>query len=180
MFQDGSPLGRVVIGLAKWMAVAGGAVMVALIAMVCFSIIGRALIPLGLKPIRGDYELVSVGMGFAVFAFIPWAHLKRGHALVALVTDLFGEVPNRIILVITDLMMLIAAAFLAWRLYFGTMDKFAYNETTILLRMPLGWGYGLALIGAVVFVIVAAYVLGRSLTHLVKGTSEPKPVGVDL
>ena len=84
---------------------------------------------------------MSAGIGFAIFAFLPWAHLTRGHAIVTLLSDRFGPLFNRWILVITDAMMLAAAVFIAWRLYFGMLDKFAYRETTLLLRMPLGWTY---------------------------------------
>ena len=163
MFRDDAPLGRFVVGLAKWLAVAGGLVLMAMVAMIVVSIVGRSLIAIGLKPITGDYELVSIGMGFAVFAFMPWAHLTRSHALVSLVTDGMGVKVNNIILVITDTMMLVLSAFLAWRLYFGMMDKFAYRETTLLLRFPLGWGYAMGFVGAVIMVVVALYVVARSL-----------------
>jgi TRAP-type C4-dicarboxylate transport system permease small subunit len=169
VFKDESVLGRLAHGLAKWLAVAGGLVLMAMVAMVIVSIVGRALIWVGLRPITGDYELVSIGMGFAVFAFMPWAHLMRGHALVSLVTDSFGVRANAWILVVTDLMMLVASAFIAWRLYFGMMDKFAYRETTLLLRFPLGWAYAVGSIGAAALVVVSLYVLGRSLTFAVAG-----------
>lgn len=177
MFQDTSLLGRIVYAMAKWTAMAGGVVMIAMVAMVVISIAGRALIWAGLRPITGDYELVSAGMGFAIFAFMPWAHLMRGHALVALVTDNFGARANRVILVITDLMMLVASGFIAWRLYFGTMDKFTYGETTLLLRMPLGWAYAAGLAGAIIWVIVSVYVLGRSISNLVSGRAEAPSAG---
>ena len=180
MFKDESHLGRFVNGLAKWLAVAGGLVLMAMVAMICVSIVGRALLAFGLKPITGDYELVSIGMGFAVFAFMPWAHLTRGHALVALVTDSFGVKVNAWLLVITDLMMLVASAFIAWRLYFGMMDKFAYKETTLLLRFPLSWAYTMGFVGAVVWVLVSIYVLGRSLGYATRGEAEPKRMGAEI
>ncbi|WP_338722071.1 TRAP transporter small permease [Devosia sp. XK-2] len=180
MFRDESLLGRFVVGLARSLAIAGGLVLMAMVGMIVISVIGRALLSAGLRPITGDYELVSIGMGFAVFAFMPWAHLTRSHALVSLVTDSFGAAVNRWILVITDIMMLAAAAFIAWRLYFGMMDKFAYKETTLLLRFPLSWAYVLGFIGAVVLVIVAVYVLGRSLGHAVRGESEARQAGAEI
>lgn len=180
MFEDESEVGRLVHGLAKWMAVAGGAVLIFVIVIMIASITGRALIWAGLRPIPGDYELVSAGMGFAVFAFMPWAHLQRGHATVALVTDAFGPQTNRIILVVTDIMMLAAASFIAWRLYFGMMDKFAYSETTLLLRMPLGWAYAAGFVGAVVLVIVSAWTVGRTIRYLLVGQSEPRIAGGEL
>lgn len=177
MFRDGSPLGQSVGYLAKWTAIAGGIALMAMTIMICISILGRAFIWAGLKPITGDYELVSIGMGFAVFAFMPWAHLQRGHALVTLVTDAFGARANSIILIVTDLMMLAASAFIAWRLYYGMVDKFAYRETTLLLRFPLGWAYAFGLVGAVILVIVSIYVLGRSITNAAQGQAEPSAGG---
>jgi TRAP-type C4-dicarboxylate transport system permease small subunit len=180
LFQDQSPLGRTIYGLAKLMALAGGIVLVGLVVMVVVSVTGRALLWAGLRPIRGDYELVEAGIGFAVFAFLPWAHLERGHAIVTIVTDRFGPLVNRWILVITDIMMLAAAGFIAWRLYDGMLDKFRYNETTLLLRMPLGWTYAAGLVGAVVFFAVALYVLGRSVSNALAGRSELQSSGADL
>lgn len=177
VFEDSSMLGRMASGLAKAMAVLGGLTLVAMTVMVVASVIGRALIWAGLKPITGDYELVSIGMGFAIFAFLPWVHLERGHALVSLLTDIFPKALNAWLLVITDLLMLIAAAFIAWRLYDGTQDKLRYGETTLLLGFPLGWGYALALIGAVAFVIVSIYVFGRSVSSALSGRSEPRRSG---
>ncbi len=177
MFSDSSLLGRATHGLAKWMAIAGGIVLLAMIAIVVISVIGRAFIWAGLKPILGDYELISVGMGFAVFAFLPWAHLMRGHALVSLLTDTFSDRANAWILVVTDFMMLVASAFITWRLYFGMTDKFNYRETTILLGLPLGWAFLAGFIGAVVLVLVSVFVFGRSVQDAVTGKTPPKHIG---
>ncbi len=177
MFSDSSLLGRVTHGLAKWMAIAGGVTLLAMIAIVVISVIGRTFLWAGLRPILGDYELVSVGMGFAVFAFLPWAHLMRGHALVSLITDSFSDRANAWILVVTDLMMLVAAGFITWRLYFGMMDKFSYRETTILLGLPLGWAYMAGFVGAVVLVLVSVFVFGRSVQDAVAGKAPPKHAG---
>lgn len=180
MFRDDSGLGRAIHGLAKALAIAGGVVLMAMVLLMMISIVGRALLSLGLRPVTGDYELVSIGMGFAVFAFMPWVHLQRGHALVSLFTDSFGVRFNGWLLVATDLLMLIAAAFIAWRLYFGMIDKFAYRETTLLLRFPLGWAYALGFVGAVAFVVIALYVLGRSISYAMAGEAEPKRMGAEI
>ena len=179
MLRDESVLGRSVIALAKAFAICGGLALMAIVGLVVVSVIGRALIFAGLRPITGDYELVSIGMGFAVFAFMPWVHLERGHALVSLVTDSFGVRANAWLLVASDLLMLMLAGFLAWRLYFGMIDKFSYHETTLLLRFPLGWAYALGLVGAVVMVVVALYVFGRSFSYALAGQTEPKRMGAE-
>jgi len=159
------------------MALAGGIVLLAMIVIVVVSVIGRAFIWAGLKPILGDYELISVGMGFAVFAFLPIAHISRGHALVSLITDTFSPRVNAWILVVTDLMMLVASSFIAWRLWFGMLDKFNYRETTILLGVSMGWAFAAAMVGAAAMVFVSIYVLGRSITDALAGRAAPKHVG---
>ena len=57
--------------------------------MTVVSIVGRASLTWAwvLGPVPGDFELVEVGTGFAVFAFLPWCQLKRGHATVDLFTS---------------------------------------------------------------------------------------------
>lgn len=177
MFTDGSALGRAVNFLARTTALAGGVVLLAIVVLIVASVTGRALMWAGLRPVYGDYELVSMGIGFAIFAFLPWAHLTRGHAIVTLISDNLSAAVNRWILVVTDTMMMAAAIFIAWRLYHGMLDKFAYQETTLLLRIPLGWAYAAGLVGAVVFAIISIYVLGRSLTAAATGVSETQTQG---
>lgn len=116
-------------------------------------------------------------MGFAVFAFLPIAHISRGHALVSLITDTFSPCVNAWILVVTDLMMLVASSFIAWRLWFGMLDKFNYRETTILLGVSMGWAFAAAMVGAAAMVFVSIYVLGRSITDALAGRAAPKHVG---
>lgn len=163
--MDGSRVGRLVHGLAKYVAIAGGAALVAIVAVILISVIGRSLIWAGLKPITGDYELVEAGTGFAIFAFLPWVHLNRGHAVVSVFTDFLNARINAWIMVVSDALMLAIAAFIAWRHWLGMIDKLNYGETTLLLRMPLWWSYAAGMVGAVTLVIVAAYMLVRSLAE---------------
>jgi TRAP-type C4-dicarboxylate transport system permease small subunit len=161
--MDETKLGRGVYGLARYVAIAGGVVLTAIVIITVLSVVGRAFIWAGLGSIRGDYELVEAGVGFAIFAFLPWTHLTRGHAVVSVFTDFLSARANAWIMVVSDALMLAIAAFIAWRHWLGTVDKFNYGETTLLLRMPLWWAYAAGMVGAAVFVIVAVYVLVRSV-----------------
>lgn len=165
---------RLVTGLARVMALAGGLALIGIVALICLSVIGRSLIWAGLGAITGDYEIVEAAVGFAVFAFLPWAHLTRGHAVVAIFTDMVGPRINAWILVVCDALMLAVAVFIAWRQALGTMDKYAYGETTLLLRLPLWWSYAAGLIGAVTLIIVAIYMLAVSLADALAGRA-PSP-----
>lgn len=160
--MDDTPVGRFVLGLAGTIAVGGGLALIVITAITVLSVIGRAMIPLGLGAIPGDVEMVQAGILFAVFAFLPWCHLERGHAIVAIVTDRFPVRFSAMAEFLWDVAMLVAAAFVAWRLLAGLLDKYGNRESTFILRIPLWLVYSAGLIGAAVFVIAALYCAVRS------------------
>lgn len=155
--------------LARALAIAGGIVLLCITALTCLSIIGRALIPLGigLGPIRGIYDMTEIGMAAAVFAFLPWAQYREAHARV----DLFqGVIPRKADLFL-DLLFNAAMAFVAavgsHRLYLGMQDKMSYGETTLIAQIPVWQGYAAGLVGAVGFVIVALFCTLRAARRLI-------------
>jgi TRAP-type C4-dicarboxylate transport system permease small subunit len=160
--MDETPVGRFVIRLASAAAVAGGASLAFAIAITVVSVIGRALIPLGLRPIPGDVELVQATILFAVCCFLPWCHLERGHAIVAIVTDRFPIRFSAGAEFIWDVLMFVAAALIAWRLWAGLIDKLGNKESTFILRIPIWIIYSAGLLGAIIFVVAAAYCAVRS------------------
>jgi TRAP-type C4-dicarboxylate transport system permease small subunit len=160
--MDETFVGRLVYGLAKAIAIAGGVALLIVTAITVVSVIGRTLIPLGLRPIPGDFEVVQAGVLFAIFAFMPWCHLERGHAIVAIVTDRAPVRLSALAEFIWDLAMLVVVVFITWRLWAGLSDKFGNGESTFILRVPLWIMYSGGLIGALVFLIAAAYCAVRS------------------
>lgn len=154
---------RLLERLSAWLAIAGGAALVALTVITVVSIAGRALIFAGLGPIPGDYELVEAGTAFAIFAFLPWCQLKRGHVTVDLFLARFGARLNAGVDLVANILMTLASGLIAWRLWLGMLDKKAYGETTFILQFPLWWPYAAALAGAGFAVVVCAYTVWRSL-----------------
>ena len=148
--------------LARSLAILGGIALCAIVAITVVSVAGRSLIPLGLAPIPGDFELVEAMTAFAIFAFLPWCHLKRGHVSVDILTRFIGNRSNRLIDAIGDSLMLAFSLIMSWRLYAGMVDKKAYGETTFILQFPIWWSYALGMIGAAGLVIVSAYCFQRS------------------
>lgn len=156
--------------LANWTAIVGGIVLVALTLMVVASVAGRALIGLGLGPVPGDFELVEVGVGIAIFYFLPWCYLRGGHATVDL---LYMHMPSwfrKAVDLFSDVAMLLVWLVLTWKLWEGMVEKKEYLETTFILQMPIWWAYAFCLVGAVIGCI--AYV-AKTLTRLGLA-SEPK------
>jgi TRAP-type C4-dicarboxylate transport system permease small subunit len=137
------------------------------------SITGRAFIFAGLKPVPGDFELVEAGTAFAVFSFLPWCHLRYGHASVEVFTARLPAQMNRAIDVVSQCLMLAIAVLIAWRHWLGTLDKYSYNETTFILQFPVWWGYAASMPGAIIFVVVTSFCLLRAIVDLI----QPGPVG---
>lgn len=161
-------LNAIVETLARVMALIGGAVLLALVAITTISIIGRSLIPLGLNQIPGDFELVEFGVGFAIFSFLPWCQFNRGHARVDLFATTYGVQPNRIIDLVSDILMFAVSVLIAWRLWLGMLDKISYAETSFILQFPVWYGYAGGLVGAAIFVLVSAFCILRSAREITR------------
>lgn len=156
---------KALTAVSGWFAIAGGSVLVAITAMTVVSITGRELNWLGLAPVSGDYELVEAGTAFAIFAFLPWCQMKRGHVTVDLFLARFGPRVNAAVDAISNILMTAVAVLIAWRLWLGMLDKKAYQETTFILQFPLWWAYAAAMTGAVFFAVVCLYTVWRSVSE---------------
>lgn len=152
-------LSRIMTGLARGLAIIGGLALVAITVITVVSITGRGLTSFGLKPVPGDFELVEAGTAFAVFAFLPWCQLTRGHATVDVFTSFLSARANRVIDVVAEFVMTAVVILIAVQLWHGMWDKVRYNETTFILQFPVWWGFAAAMVAASIGVVVSLYVL---------------------
>lgn len=162
-------LSSVIDLLARSLAVLGGLALCAITVMTVASVAGRSLVPLGLGPVPGDFELVEAAMTFAVFAFLPWCHLKGGNVSVEIFTNFLSPAANRLIDAVANSLMLAFALLVSWRHFLGMLDKKSYGETTFILQFPLWWAYAAGMVGAAVLVIVALYCFGRGWAAVFRG-----------
>lgn len=146
-------------GLARGLAVLGGLALLAVTGLTVVSIVGRAFTRQGLGPIPGDFELVEALTAFAVFAFLPWCQLRRGHATVDVFTRALPARVNRGIDLAAELLMTLTVVLIAWRLWYGMADKLRYHETTFILQFPLWWSFAAAFVAAAAGVLVSLHVL---------------------
>ena len=155
--------------LARALAILGGLVLVLITLLTVVSITGRSMVDWGLGPIPGDFELVEALTAFAVFAFLPWCQLTRSHATVDVFTSFFPDGVNRVIDLVTEMLMSLIIILIAWRLWHGTLDKINYHETTFILQFPVWWGYASALAAALVAVVVSLYMTAVRVHEVVSG-----------
>lgn len=141
-------LSKLIYDASRLLAWAGGAVLVLLALLSVVSIGGRALSFAGLGPVPGDFELVEAGTALAVFCFLPWCHLRRGHADVALLWNAYPPRLQRALVIAADALMLLVWLLLVWRMGLAMLDYRAHGELTFILQMPVWWAYAASFVPA--------------------------------
>ena len=145
------------------MAFFGIGVLMLIAALSVISIIGRSLTAFGLSPVRGDFELVEIGSGIAVFCFMPWTHLRSAHAVVDLLWNAYPPAMKSILTVIFNALMLAVWTLLVWRMGVQMLEHRESGETTFVLLTPLWWGYAAAMVPATLGLVAYMWKLLESI-----------------
>lgn len=130
--------------LARVMAAMGGVVIFSVAVAVTVSVIMRNL---GLRGLRGDFEMVEMSCVFAAGLFLPLCQLARGHVMVDLFTN---WLPQRIRAGIDWFWLLCFALAWAALCYFtlqGLEQIRGYGDRTMLLAIPVWWSFVPAVLG---------------------------------
>jgi TRAP-type C4-dicarboxylate transport system permease small subunit len=160
------PVGRVLYQIAKWLAIFGGVILCAMAALTAISVTGRSALS---APISGDFELVAIGTGLAVFAFLPWCQLVRGNVLVDFFMA-YAPVRTRVVAdIVGGVLYLLIASLLTWRLIFGAIDMYRYSEVTMTINFPRWTTFPISVALLGFLVVVIAYTITRSIAEFRAG-----------
>lgn len=160
---------RVLLRVSEAIALFGGLLLAAIAGVTVYSIVGRAIgdVPLlaWWGPVRGDFELVEMGTAIAICAFLPYTQMKRGNVLVDVVTAGASPRAKAAMGVVANGLYAAMAILFAGRMIAGGLDLFAatFPQTTMLLRVPIWWGYLPASFFLVCLSVVAVFSVWRSL-----------------
>lgn len=145
-----------------------------------------------IRPIWGEEELVAYGVGFALFAALPWVMIQKGHIKIDLFEPMFGARINRALDLIGDI-ALAAVGYLIftrqWFLIFKKArrsqepmvvelwngnwsvlgDRLRDSQESYVLGIPLWPTWVVAEICTGVFLLVAVFCVIRSGRALIKG-----------
>ena len=168
---------RTVGFLARFTALIGGLVLLAIILLTTVSIIGRTLnktlhgqffqeqmqgfaqwvLDLGVGEINGNYELLEAGVAFAIFSFLPICQYYGVHATVDVFTSFLRRRSTRWIAAFWEIVLTAVILLIVWRLY-GGMERYIRNgETTLFLQFPVWWAYACSFAAGVVACVVGIY-----------------------
>lgn len=157
-----NPISRGLRTLCRGVALFGGVLLLAIIAVVVLSVSGRSMVWAGLGPIPGDFELVEAGGALAIFCFLPWCQLQKGHVSVDILHGIFGKAADAGLDTLYNLLMVGLSGLITWRLWAGMLDKMNYGETTFILQFPVWWGYAVCLPVAVLAVVACLWTVVES------------------
>ena len=137
--QGAARAARVLGAACRLFAYAGGAILAALTLMVMVSVVGRVL---G-RPIQGDFELVQVGTAVALALFLPYCQLRRANIIVDFFTTRASPRTRAVLDALGAALFALALGVVAWRSFEGTIAIEAARETTMIMGVPLWYGYAL-------------------------------------
>lgn len=128
------PVEHYLILAGKAMAVSGGLLFLALIAMSLLSIVGRKL---GFGSVNGDIELMQAGTAVAASAFLPYCTLLGEHIKVDFFTENLRPGIKRPLDGVAELLLAAVAGLLAWRTGLSALSIHESGEVTTLVSLPL-------------------------------------------
>ena len=153
------PVGYLLAWLARALTLFGGLILLVMMTLLVVSVTGRYLLD---SPVQGDFELVQIGCAICVTAFLPYCQLQRGHVIVDFFTMRLSARHRRWLDVLGALLLAAAAALLAWRMALGAWGVKEAREASMILDLPIWWGYALMVPS---FALLAAVALHTAWTQ---------------
>jgi TRAP-type C4-dicarboxylate transport system permease small subunit len=144
---------RALAAACRVFALAGGVILAALTLMVMVSVGGRAL---G-RPIQGDFELVQVGAAVAIAFFLPYCQWRRANIIVDFFTTRTSPRVQALLDAFGAALYALVLGIIAWRSTAGAVAIKAANETTMIMGVPLWYGYALMAPAFVLAAVVGVY-----------------------
>lgn len=152
------PSGRVLLAVAKVLAIVGGLLFVGLVAMSIVSIVGRKLFS---APVPGDVELLQMIAAAASAAFFAYCHLNHGDVKVDFFTAAAPPWVNHGLDAFGSLLVGLVGAVLTWRVYVGAIGTQEAGETSAILDIPVWWAQIAMVPGFAMLALAGFYMAAR-------------------
>lgn len=164
--RPADPVGRALYTITRIFAIAGGFVLCAMAVLTTISVTGRRFFD---APITGDFELIAIGTGVSVFAFLPYCQLKSENVIV----DFFmSGAPDRVksfFDAVGNLIYTLIIAVMIWRMTLGGINFYENDEMTLILEFTRWWTFPAAILCLALLLVVCAYTFVRSVKQVRHG-----------
>jgi len=155
------PVGRALFGISSFLAVLGGLLCFFTAAMITASVTGRYLFA---APVPGDWDLIGIICGTAVFAFLPYCQLTRCNVVVDFFTENMAPRGKALLDSFGTLLYLLIAAMFTWRLYYGGWELYQSSEVLAAFNFYRWWTVPFDFACMIVLLCVITYTLARDIT----------------
>lgn len=152
-------MGRFLFAVSRWLAVAGGLVLVANGLTTIYSIVALQILN---SSFPGDVEVISYSLVISVFLFLPYSQAVRGHVNVDFFTMRASPRVKALLDAFGALLFAVLAAVIAWRMTIGGIEMFDRKQTTALLNIPYWWSFPVAVFCLSLLATVSLYTAWRS------------------
>jgi TRAP-type C4-dicarboxylate transport system permease small subunit len=160
------PALRALYGVAKVLAIFGGLLSCAMAAVVTVSVIGRYLFS---RPVPGDYDIVGIICGCAIFAFLPYCQLRRGNVFVDFFTAKASPRVKAVLDAAGSAIYLAAAVMFTWRLYYGMLELRRSGEVIAAFNFYRWWTLPFDIFCMIVLILAIAHTLARDFVDARRG-----------
>lgn len=147
--------------LSEAIAIFGGLVLTSIILLVVYAVIATKV---GF-PLLGDTEIIELAAAVAVFSFMPYCQMQRGHVAVTAFTSWLPASLRHRLDVLAHALMTFAIGVLCWRLFVGGMDALDRGRMSMFLQIPIWWAYAVIAPPVLLWVVTSAFIALRSLRH---------------
>ena len=106
-------------------------------------------------PVRGQFELVELALGYTIFLALPAVFLRDAHLVVDVADHFVGARVRRWLDVLGAAASLVALGVMLWQMVPQALYMMNFGDMTFDLQIPKTWYAAPALIG-IVFSILAA------------------------
>ena len=158
--RDFGPFGRRLFLVCQCLALLGGMVFLALVAMSIFSIVGRKLFS---APVPGDVEILQMAAAFASASFFAYCHLNGGDVKVDFFTArASAKTVHRLDALGSGLVGLFGSL-VTWRALVGALSIRQAGETSMILGWPLWLAQILMVPGFLLLALAGFYMFALHL-----------------
>ena len=168
------PIGRPLHFIATMLAILGGLLSCAMAAVVTVSVAGRYLFS---APINGDYDIVGILCGCAIFSFLPYCQLKRGNVIADFFTQGASSRTKAVLDVAGNVLYLAAATMFTWRLFYGAIEMRQSAEQIAAFAFYRWWTIPFDIVCMIVLIFAILYTLSLYFAAARGGETASPPAG---
>jgi len=171
--QPAGAAGRALYRIAKILAIIGGILSCAMATVVTVSVAGRYIAS---APIPGDYDIVGILCGCAIFAFLPYCQLKRGNVLADFFTQKASPKTKAALDAFGNILFLFAIILFTWRLYYGMLEMRQSSEQIAMFAFYRWWTIPFDLFCMLVLICAIVYSVLEDVAGVRAGHAPERPI----